>query len=131
MRVLLVEDTLIAQVIEKAQMTNHGCEVDVAADGYTALEKAKNNAYDLILMDIGLGDGPDGFEVTNHIKNECPLNKTTPIVAVTSHGGAEYKQRALQVGMEKYFNKPFTSEDAKKIIEYVKAKRKTNAKRLE
>ncbi len=68
-RVLLVEDTLIAQVVAKSQMVKQGCDVDVAADGVNALEKAMNKVYDLILMDIGLGDEQNGFEVSSQVKN--------------------------------------------------------------
>lgn len=121
-RILLVEDTHIAQIIAKTQMMNQGCEVDVADDGLTALEKALVIPYDLILMDIGLGSGPDGFEVTKQIKIQSTINKSTPIVAVTSHQGEDYKEKAREVGMERYLNKPFTAEDAKNIVEYIKNK---------
>jgi CheY-like chemotaxis protein len=122
LRVLLVEDTFIAQKVQMVQMTQQGCIVDLAEDGFIALEKAKNNHYDLILMDIGLGDGPDGFEVTSSIKTQDGINKETIIVAVTSHGGAEYMQKAMDVGMADYFNKPFSPDDAKKIVEFTKNK---------
>ena len=119
-RVLLVEDTPIAQIIQKNQMINHGCEVETADDGNIALKMANENAYDLIMMDIGLGDGPDGFEVTRLIKEQSAINKETPVVAVTSHDSIEYKQKAIEVGMVEYFNKPFNSADAKKIIDFIK-----------
>ena len=121
-RVLLVEDTLIAQIIAKNHFSKQGCEVDVAEDGHVALEMASQNQYDLILMDVGLGDGPDGFEVTSSIKNTCLLNKNTPVIAITAHGESSYKEKALDVGIEQYFNKPLTPDDVKKIIDYIKTK---------
>lgn len=114
--VLVVEDTPIAQMVAKVQLTKLGCLVDLAPDGIIALEKAMLIPYDLILMDIGLGAGPDGFEVTSQIKMKSTVNKTTPIIAITAHGEAEYIEKALKVGMERYFNKPLTPDDAKNII---------------
>jgi CheY-like chemotaxis protein len=121
-RVLLVEDTLIAQTVVKSQMIEQGCEVDIAPDGLVALEKAIENDYDLILMDIGLGDGPDGFEVTALIRDESAHNETTPVVAITSHGEADYKEKAMVAGIDRYLKKPFTHVDAKLIVHYVKSK---------
>lgn len=118
-RILVVEDTLIAQVVLKTQLTQLGCEVDVASDGMIALDKALKNPYDLILMDIGLGDGPDGFDVTLSIKNKSKINKDTPIMAVTAHGEPEYEEKARACGMLGYFKKPFTAPDAKIILEHL------------
>ena len=116
-RILVVEDTLIAQVVLKTQLTQLGCEVDLASDGIIALDKAQKNPYDLILMDIGLGEGPDGFDVTLSIKNKSKINKDTPIMAVTAHGEPEYEEKAHACGMLGYFKKPFTAADAKIILE--------------
>lgn len=120
LRVLIVEDTPIAQVVVKVQMTKQGCEVELAENGHVALEKAMSNRYDVILMDIGLGEGPDGFEVTRQIRAQSGPNQKTPIIAVTSHGGDDYIEKAKSVGMEEYLNKPFTPDDAKKIVDYLK-----------
>lgn len=117
--ILIVEDTLIAQKVIKQQLTDHGCVVDTASDGEEALKKAMLTRYDIILMDIGLGNGPDGFSVAENIKKHSQINSTTPIMAVTSHGEPEYYHKAIYVGMEGYFNKPFTPSDAMTIIEYL------------
>ena len=117
--VLVVEDTPIAQMVAKVQLTKLGCLVDIATDGIIALEKAMIIPYDLILMDIGLGAGPDGFEVTSQIKARSIINQTTPIIAITAHGSPEYIERAFNIGIERYFNKPFTPANAKEIIDYL------------
>ena len=120
LRILVVEDSLLALVVIKTQLTKLGCLVDSATDGESALKEAQSKPYDLILMDIGLGDGPDGFEVAAHIKQQSHINQLTPIMAVTSHGETEYIEKALEVGMVGFFHKPFTLEDAMKIIEFTK-----------
>ncbi len=118
LHILIVEDSLIAQIVIKKQMEGLGCLVETADDGSSALEKAMLKPYDLILMDIGLGDGPDGFEVSISIKQQSQVNKETPIMAVTSHGEPEFATKAQEVGMVGYYNKPFTPSDAKKILDY-------------
>lgn len=119
LHILVVEDSLIALVVIKTQLTRLGCQVDTATDGESALKKVLLHSYDLILMDIGLGEGPDGFDVAASIKQKSLINKSTPIMAVTSHGEKEYIERAVEVGMVGFFHKPFTLEDAMKIIEHV------------
>ena len=122
MRILVVEDTLLAQVVIMTILTELGCLIDTASDGPAALDLACKNPYDLILMDIRLGEGPDGFDITAEIKKNSPLNKFTPIMAVTAHGEPEYHSKAIACGMEGYFHKPFTPEDGKEVIDYMKDK---------
>lgn len=118
-RILIVEDALIAQMLTKIQLMELGCIVDIAANGVTALEKAKKQYYDLILMDISLGDDQDGFEVTAQIKKQSEKNKDTPIIAVTTHDTPEYAYRAEAVGMKRYYNKPLSCTDAEEMLQYL------------
>jgi CheY-like chemotaxis protein len=118
--ILIVEDSTIAQIILKKQLIDQGCTVDVTSDGPSALEQAMTTFYDLILMDIGLGDGPDGFETSLLIKRQSEINADTPIIAITAHDDHQYKQKAISIGMVDYFIKPFTLENAKKIIDLLK-----------
>ena len=118
--ILIVEDSPIAQVVLKAQMLKLGCTVDVAIDGEAALSQALTVLYDVILMDIGLGEGLDGFEVSVEIKKQSTINKTTPIMAVTSHGEPLFQEKATSVGMVGYFYKPFKPEDAEAIMDFLK-----------
>ena len=117
--ILIVEDTMIAQAVLKTQMIQQGCTVDTASDGDSALKLATANQYDIILMDIGLGDGPDGFAIAMQIKKLCKINRNTPIMAVTSHGEPEYYHKAAAAGMEGYFYKPFKPDDAQVIVDFL------------
>lgn len=119
-RVLLVEDTPVAQIVAKNHLTKQGCEVDIASSGDEALEKILQIQYDIILMDIGLGDGPDGFEVTTQIKSENTLNQLTPIIAITSHEEESFEDKAFAVGMTDFYKKPFTEAIAKTIVDALK-----------
>lgn len=117
--ILVVEDTMVAQVVIKNQMMKLGCIVDTASDGLSAIEKGLTIHYDLILMDIGLGDGPNGFDVAIEIKKQNQINTLTPIMAVTAHGEPEFNDKALAVGMVGYFPKPFKPDDAKTIMDFL------------
>ena len=119
MHILLVEDTLIAQIATKALFIKLGHVVDTAIDGKSALAQTMGTHYDLILMDIGLGEGPDGFAVTGLIKQQGDLNKATPIIAVTAHNEPEYLEKAKLQGMTGYFTKPLTTRDAEEIVHYL------------
>ncbi|MFY7698585.1 MAG: response regulator [Legionella sp.] len=114
--ILIVDDSIIAQLALKTQLLNQGCMVDVASDGFAAMQQASSTAYDLILMDIGLGDGVDGFEVTTMIKQKSLLNQQTPVIAVTASNEPDFRHRAMTVGMVGYLNKPLTTEDTIDIL---------------
>ena len=93
-RILVVEDSEIAQSVAKSMLSQFGCAVDIAANGKDALGFWKDNTYDLIFMDVGLPD-LDGYEVTYNIRVQELANKVhTPIIALTAHAGDENKKGA-------------------------------------
>jgi CheY-like chemotaxis protein len=119
LHVLVVEDTVIAQFVTKSHLTQLGCVVDTASDGLIALDKSNNVVYDVILMDLGLGDGPDGFEVTTLIKQQSKLNQHTPVMALTIHSESQFNEKAQSVGIERFIYKPFRLADATEIVDYL------------
>ncbi|CDZ77616.1 putative transcriptional regulatory protein pdtaR [Legionella massiliensis] len=118
--ILVVEDSKIAQMVMKTNLVEQGCIVDIAADAQGAIEKAQGRHYDVILMDIGLGNGPDGFDTAAQIKAHSALNRKTSIAAVSVYSDQEYRDKAGAVGMVGYFNKPFTQKHAEKIVSFVR-----------
>lgn len=80
-KVLVVEDNPIAQKVALTLLSSMNCQVDVADSGQVALKQIKSNRYDLIFMDIGLGGGADGYEVTQQIRSLEKDKEHTPIVA--------------------------------------------------
>lgn len=113
--VLVVEDNGIAQMAAKTLLTAMSCQVDTAANGMDALALCKKNIYDLIFMDIGLGEGLDGYEVTHHIRS-MPDTSNTPVIALTAHGGDENKQRCIEAGMDAVLTKPLTQAHAADML---------------
>ena len=115
-KVLVVEDNFIAQTVAKTLLSKMNCQVDVVMNGADALALCDKNHYDLIFMDIGLGEGMDGYEVTNHIRAKANTTKHIPIIALTAHAGDESKQRCIEAGMDAVLTKPLTQAHAADII---------------
>lgn len=109
--ILVVEDNKMAQLAVKILLTSLACRVDIACDGQQALELSASHHYDLILMDIGLGDGLDGYEVTRRLRQMAAL-KTTPIIALTACVADNNQQRCMDAGMNLVLSKPLTQAHA-------------------
>ena len=115
-KILVVEDNFIAQTVAKALLSKMDCQVDVASSGVDALALYDKTDYDLIFMDIGLGEGMDGYEVTHFIRSKTSVTKHIPIIALTAHGGDESKQRCIEAGMDAVLTKPLTQAHATDIL---------------
>jgi len=115
-KVLVVEDNAVAQKVAFSLLNSMNCHVDVASSGDEAITKIMKNHYDLIFMDIGLGQGADGYEVTKQIRNKEKDNEHTPIVALTAHAAEENKQHCIEAGMDAVLAKPITKAHASNIL---------------
>ena len=115
-RVLIVEDNRIAQSVARALLTNLSCQVDIAANSYEALEYYERTVYDLIFMDIGLGEDIDGYEITQKIRSKEDDDHHTPIVALTAHALDESRQRGIESGIDAVLTKPLTRAQAINIL---------------
>jgi PAS domain S-box-containing protein len=113
--VLVVEDNFIAQRVAKTILNSLNCFVDLAANGEEAINFYKKNQYDLVFMDIGLGEGINGYEVTNFIRSQIK-NQHTPIIALTAHAADESKQHCIEAGMNAVLTKPLTFAHASNIL---------------
>lgn len=110
LRVLLVEDNDINRLYAKSILETWKCNTDIAENGLVAIEKLKNNWYDVILMDIQM-PVMDGYEATKAIRLMAhPLN-TIPIIALTANATKIDVEKCLASGMNDYLSKPFTPED--------------------
>lgn len=102
-RVLVVEDEeAIAQGLA-LNLRRKGYEVDLAADGMEAVEKAGQGEYDLILLDVRL-PRLDGFEVCQHLRRGDDF---TPILILTARGQPDDVVYGLKLGADDYMVKPF------------------------
>lgn len=116
-RILLVEDNAANILVAKSYLDIFGFEHAVAHNGAEALEKHTRHPFDLILMDVQMPI-MDGYEATRRIREwekERQMGHT-PIIAMTSHGRIEDRERCLRQGMDEYIPKPFRPEDLKAKI---------------
>lgn len=109
LRVLLVEDNDINRLYAKSILKNWQCSIDVAENGLVAIEKIKNNFYDVVLMDVQM-PVMDGYEATMAMRSMHQCAKV-PIIALTANATQNDVEKCLAVGMNDYLPKPFTPED--------------------
>ncbi len=114
---LYVEDDEINQNVVKLFLKNKYL-VDKAIDAKTALEKVKQNKYDIILMDINLGQGMNGAQVTKEIR-KIEDYKITPIIAITAYTTEADKLEFFKAGCSHYLAKPFLRDDLLKLLESI------------
>jgi len=107
-RILLVEDEPINREIMLEYLQDCDQQVDVAEDGVVAVEQAKNNRYDLILMDMQM-PRLDGIEATRQIR-QLPESADIPIIALTANAFSEDKERCFEAGMNDFVAKPASPE---------------------
>lgn len=112
--ILLVEDTRIARKMAQFILNNMLHTVDTACSGLEAIQLASQKKYDLILMDVGLGD-MSGCDASQRIK-ENTTNKNTPIIALTAHEDEATKAACTLAGITGFMVKPFTKEKFEQIV---------------
>ena len=113
-KVLVVDDEKLIVKGIRFSLEQDGMEVDCAYDGEEALNKAKSNSYDMILLDIMLPK-MDGFEVCQAIREFSDM----PIVMLTAKGDDMDKILGLEYGADDYITKPFNTLEVKARIKAI------------
>ena len=113
-KVLVVDDEKLIVKGIRFSLEQDGMEVDCAYDGEEAYEKAKANAYDMILLDIMLPK-MNGFEVCQQIREFSSV----PIVMLTAKGDDMDKILGLEYGADDYITKPFNILEVKARIKAI------------
>jgi PAS domain S-box-containing protein len=117
-KVLVVEDIALNQLLMKTILDEFGFEYDVASNGKIAIEKLQHNTYDIILMDLQMPE-MNGFEATEYIRNI--MNSKIPIVALTADVTTVDLAKCRSVGMNDYLSKPVDDNLLyNKIVEFVR-----------
>lgn len=106
LKVLLVEDNLVNQLVAIKLLESLKIKVTVAENGQEALELLTTNNIDVVLMDIQM-PVMDGLTATKHIRAQSQF-KNLPILAMTAHAREEDKQQCLAAGMDLHLAKPIT-----------------------
>lgn len=113
----MVEDDFISKDVT-ALYLKELCKIDHAPNADAALEMIKNNTYDAILMDINLGMGMNGLELTRVIR-KMPDYTSTPIIAVTAYAMKGEKEKFLEGGCSHYLSKPYSKKDIVNLMSKV------------
>lgn len=110
-KILLVEDNDDNRDMLKRRLQRRGFEVIEAVDATGAIDKATNEAPDLILMDVellpppGQETGPDGWQTTRQLKAN-PATCRIPVIALTAHAMQEHADKSRAAGCDDHDTKP-------------------------
>jgi two-component system CheB/CheR fusion protein len=102
-KILVAEDVPLNQLLIKIILEEFGFQCDIAENGKVAIQKLKENSYDIILMDILMPE-MNGIEATDYIRNT--MNSQIPIIALTADVTTVDVQKSKTVGMNDYISKP-------------------------
>lgn len=111
-RILLVEDVEFNVKVAERMLNNWNAVVDVAENGMIAVDKIKNQEYNLILMDLQM-PVMDGYRASSAIRD---INNEIPIVALTASVSSDIFDKVYDAGMNDYISKPFNPDDLYKTV---------------
>jgi len=117
-RILVVEDNLVNTKLLIRYLKDYCEAIDSTTTGEAAVDLAKTNAYDAILMDINLGAGIDGLQATQLIR-QLKGYQDTPIIAVTGYTMIGDEERMLSGGCSRYIGKPFSQNVVINVLQDV------------
>ena len=103
--VMVVDDSVTMRKVTGRVLERHNFEVMTAKDGVDALERMEERVPDLMLLDIEM-PRMDGYELATHMKADPRLRDVT-IMMITSRTGEKHRQRAFEIGVDRYLGKPY------------------------
>ncbi|MDQ8155618.1 MAG: response regulator, partial [Gemmatimonadota bacterium] len=118
LRVLLVEDDMVNQIISRKMLESLHCDVELATDGLQAVDKALMREYDAVMMDCHLPH-LDGYEATRRIRSAERAGRHVQIIALTASALDEERERCLEAGMDDFVSKPTKLDDVRAALDRV------------
>jgi DNA-binding NtrC family response regulator len=112
-RVLVVEDEAGIRLALSGLLKREGYDVVQCERGADALRALEAGAFDFVLTDLALGEGPSGLDVLRFVRERQP---ETPIVMITAHGSEKIAVEAMKLGAEDYVPKPFDNDEIRLVV---------------
>ncbi|HOP85176.1 MAG TPA: response regulator [Syntrophorhabdaceae bacterium] len=109
-KILIVDDEENIRILFKEELEDEGYAVDLASNGFEAIEKVKNNSYDLVVLDIKM-PGIDGIQTLNEIKK---INTNQPVILCSAYG--EFRQDFSSWASDAYVVKSADTKELKQTI---------------
>ena len=107
--VMVVDDSITVRKVTTRLLERNNMQVITAKDGVDAVAVLQEQIPDIFILDIEM-PRMDGYELATHIRNDEVL-KTIPIIMITSRTGDKHRQRAMDIGVNRYMGKPFQEAD--------------------
>lgn len=115
--VMVVDDSITMRKVTGRVLERHNFEVITAKDGVDAIEKLAERVPDVMLLDIEM-PRMDGYELATHMRNDARL-KSVPIIMITSRTGDKHRQRAFEIGVDRYLGKPYQEADLMRNVQEI------------
>lgn len=116
-KILIVDDEIDTLLPLKMSLEVENYLVLGASNGFEAIELAKTNIPDLILLDVMM-PGMDGYEVCVRLKKD-PVTRSIPVIMLTAKDAVREKVKGLDIGADDYVTKPFNLNELKARIKSV------------
>ena len=107
--VMVVDDSITMRKVATRLLERNNMQVLTASDGVDAVAKLQDRVPDAMLLDIEM-PRMDGYELATHMRNDTRL-QNIPIIMITSRTGEKHRQRAMEIGVDRYLGKPYQEAD--------------------
>jgi len=124
--VMVVDDSITIRKVTERILVRRGMEVILAKDGLDASAKLQERLPDIMLLDIEM-PRMDGYEVATMVRNNEHM-KDLPIIMITSRTGTKHKDKAMEIGVNRYLGKPYQEDELIENITAVLDEEKAKAK---
>jgi len=114
-KVLVVDDMELNLYVIKGKLSPYGLQIDTATSGFEAIEKVKQNAYDLVFMDHMMPK-MDGVEATSEIRKLGQDYGKLPVIAITANAVSGVREMLLENGFNGFISKPIDTRQLDEIL---------------
>jgi len=116
LRILIAEDLIVNQTFALKALSRMGYEAQVASNGRRAVEAARRERFEVVLMDMQMPE-MDGLEATRRIRAELSAGQQPYIIAMTANATPTDREQCLAAGMNDFLSKPVQARELRGVLE--------------